>query len=140
MRESGVDRGAVCLTALVDSSRIGEMKTSHALVIVGLAALPNCTYSEKIVKAEPAAMNVKVVRPDDKPFRCQVLGEIQGSSRAEDKDKARGGAENDLKNRTAALKGNYAVVETDRSNPVGASSYTETVLIGKALKCEDEQT
>jgi hypothetical protein len=114
------------------------MKTLKAVFLVGLAALSSCAYSEKIVKAEPAATTVKVVRPDDKPFRCQVLGDIQGTSRAQDKDKARGGAENDLKNRTAALKGNYAVVETDRTNPVGASSYTETVLIGKALKCEEQ--
>jgi len=114
------------------------MKTNNVLFLVGLAALCSCSYSEKIVKAQPGAVEVKVVRADDKPFHCQVLGEIQGSSRAEDKDKARGGAENDLKNRTAALKGNYALVETDRSNPVGTSSYTETVLIGKALKCEEQ--
>ena len=69
-------------------------------------------------------MEVKVVRLDDKPFHCQVLGDIKGSSRAQDKDKARGGAENDLKNRTAALKGNYAVIETDRSNPVGRDAPT----------------
>jgi hypothetical protein len=116
------------------------MKMHVVLSLLGLGALCSCAYSEKIVKAEPTAVGVKVVRPDDKPFRCQVLGDIQGSSRAEDKDKARGGAENDLKNRTAALKGNYALVETDRSNPVGTSSYTETVLIGKALKCDEEQS
>ena len=115
------------------------MKTLETLCFVGLAALCSCSYSEKIVRAEPGAVEVKVVRPDDKPFRCQVLGDIQGTSRAQDKDKARGGAENDLKNRTAALKGNYAVVETDRSNPVGASSYTETTLIGKALKCQEPE-
>jgi hypothetical protein len=117
------------------------MKTNNALLLVGRVALSNCAYSEKVVKTESAAMNVKVVRPDDKPFHCQVLGDIEGRSRAEDKDKARGGAENDLKNRTHALKGNYALVETDRSNPVGSgSSYTETVLIGKALKCEEDQS
>jgi Domain of unknown function (DUF4156) len=113
------------------------MKTHPVVFLVGLAALSSCSYSEKIVKTQPGALEVKVVRPDDKPFHCQVLGNIQGSSRAEDKDKARVGAENDLKNRTVALKGNYALIETDRSNPVGTTSYTETVLIGKALKCED---
>jgi hypothetical protein len=114
------------------------MKMYFGPFLLGFGALCSCSYGEKIVKAEPKAMEVKVVRADDKPFHCQVLGEIQGTSRAEDKDKARGGAENDLKNRTAALKGNYALVETDRSNPVGTSSYTETVLIGKALKCEEQ--
>jgi len=102
-----------------------------------LVMLSGCSYSEKIVKAEPGAHEVKVVRQDEKPFRCKVLGDIQGSSRSEDKDKARTGAENDLKNRAAALKGNYALVEVDRSNPVGTTSYTETVLGGKALQCED---
>jgi hypothetical protein len=115
------------------------MKTHLVLSLVGLGALCSCAYTEKVVKPEPGAINVKVVRLDDKPFHCQVLGDIKGTSRAEDKDKARTGAENDLKNRTAALKGNYAVIEMDRSNPVGATSFTETVLIGKALKCEEEQ-
>jgi hypothetical protein len=114
------------------------MKTRHVLFLATLPLLANCAYSEKVVKAQPAAMEVKVVKVDDKPFKCQVLGDIEGRSRAEDKDKAHAGAENDLKTRTAALKGNYALVETDRSNPSGSgSTYTETVLIGKALKCED---
>jgi Domain of unknown function (DUF4156) len=103
------------------------------------AMLFACAYREKLVKVEPGAQDVKVVKPDDKPFRCKVLGDVQGSSRSEDKDKARSGAENDLKNRTAALKGNYAVIEADRSNPVGTTSYTETVLAGKALQCEESK-
>jgi hypothetical protein len=116
------------------------MKNLPALFLfaVGSSSIFACGYSEKVVKATPDAMNVKVVRLDDKPFQCEVLGEIQGSSRAEDKDKARGGAEADMKNRTQALKGNYAVIENDRSNPVGTTGITETVLIGKALKCKEE--
>ena len=116
------------------------MKTLHAvfLLAIGSSSVLACAYSEKVVKASPEAMTVKVVRQDDKPFHCDVLGDIQGSSRAEDKDKARGGAENELRNHTYGLKGNYAVIETDRSNPVGASGYTETVLIGKALKCKED--
>jgi hypothetical protein len=116
------------------------MKKPSALLLgaLGIAALSACAYSEKVVKTQADAMNVKVVRQDDKPFHCQVLGEIKGMGRAEDKDKARGSAESDLKNQTAGLKGNYAVIDNDRSNPVGASGYTETVLIGKALKCEEE--
>lgn len=107
------------------------------LILSLLATFLGCSYRETLVKVEPGAQDVKVVKQDDKPFRCQVLGEIRGSSRSEDKDKARTGAENDLKNRAAALKGNYALIEVDRSNPVGTTSYTETVLGGKALRCED---
>jgi hypothetical protein len=115
------------------------MKTRHVLFLVTLPALANCAYSEKVVKAQPGTMDIKLVKVDDKPFHCQVLGDIEGRSRAEDKDKARTGAENDLKNKTLALKGNYALIETDRSNPSSTgSSYTETVLIGKALKCEEQ--
>jgi hypothetical protein len=116
------------------------MKTLRTVFLLALGSsfLLACAYSEKVVKAQPEAMNVKVVRQDDKPFHCEVLGEIKGTSRAEDKDKARSGAEADLKNRTFGLKGNYAVVETDRSNPVGASGVTETVLIGKALMCKED--
>jgi hypothetical protein len=115
------------------------MKTRHVLFLVTLPALANCAYSEKVVKGQPGTIEIKVVKVEDKPFHCKVLGEIEGRSRSEDKDKARTGAENDLKNKTLALKGNYALIETDRSNPSSTgSSYTETVLIGKALKCEEQ--
>ena len=114
------------------------MKPRHILFLVTLPALANCAYSEKIVKPQPGSVDIKVVRAEDKPFQCKVLGEIQGKSRSEDKEKARSGAETDLRNRTLELKGNYALIETDRSNPSSTgSSVTETVLIGKALKCDD---
>ena len=115
------------------------MNISRVLFLVGsVAAFAGCSLSEKVVKAEPGSGEIKVVRADDKPFRCQVLGDIKGSSRSEDKEKARSGAENDFKNQALKFKANYALIETDRSNPSGAgNSDTETVLLGKALKCED---
>jgi hypothetical protein len=115
------------------------MKTRHVLFLVMLPAFANCAYSEKVVKAQPGSLDIKVVKVEDKPFNCKALGDIEGRSRAEDKDKARSGAESDLRNKALGLKGNYALIETERSNPSSTgSSYTETVLIGKALKCEDQ--
>jgi hypothetical protein len=114
------------------------MKTRHVLFLVTLPALANCAYSEKVVKGQPGSLDIKVIKVEDKPFSCKVLGEIEGRSRSEDKDKARAGAEADLRNHALGFKGNYALIETERSNPSSTgSSQTETVLIGKALKCED---
>jgi hypothetical protein len=115
------------------------MKTRHILFLALLPVLANCAYGEKVVKSQPGSLDIKVVRVEDKPFNCKVLGEIEGRSRSEDKDKARSGAESDLRNRTLGLKGNYALIESERSNPSSTgSSQTETVLIGKALKCEEQ--
>lgn len=91
-----------------------------------------------MVDVKPEAAAIKVVKEDDKPFRCDVLADVHGTSRSEDKDKARHGAENDMKNQAAMLKGaNYVLVEIDRNKHIGTTQVNEAFLAGKALKCKD---
>lgn len=93
---------------------------------------------ENMVDIKPEAFAIKVVKEDDKPFRCDVLGDVHGSSRSDDKDKAHQGAENDIKNQAATLKGaNYVLVEIDRNKHVGTTAVNEAFLGGKALRCKD---
>ena len=93
---------------------------------------------QNIVEIKPQAAAIKVVKEDDKPFRCDVLGDVHGTSRADDKDKARQGAENDIKNQASAFKGaNYVLVEIDRNKHIGTTSVNEAFLGGKALKCKE---
>ncbi|SRR6266542_534083 len=92
---------------------------------------------ENLIEVNPQAAAVKVVREDERPFGCRVVGDVHGKSRSVDVGKARQGAENDIKNQAAKLKANYIVLEIDRSGHVGTSQYSDAFLGGKALRCED---
>ena len=90
-----------------------------------------------MVEVRPQAAAVKVVKEDDRPFRCTIVGDIHGVARSQDEAKARKGAENDMRNQAASLRGNYAMVEIDRAKNVGITSYKEVFLGGKAIKCDE---
>jgi hypothetical protein len=107
-----------------------------ALFVVS-ALLPACMSN--VVVLEPEAQSVKLVRESERPLRCKVLGKISGTSQAADEPSARTGAENDLRNQTAGLKGNFALVENENSGPVGTSSQHEYFVGGKALLCQTEE-
>jgi hypothetical protein len=111
------------------------MKKRAALLLVTVAW--GCVQ-ENMVEIKPQAAAIKAVKEDDKPLRCDVLGDVHGTSRSDDKDKARQGAENDIKNEASAFKGaNYVLVEIDRNKHIGSTTYNEAFLGGKALKCKD---
>jgi hypothetical protein len=110
--------------------------TKRALLFSVTLAL-GCV-EQNIVEIKPQAAAIKAVKEDEKPFRCDVLGDVHGTSRSDDKDKARQGAENDIKNQAATFKGaNYVLVEIDRTKHIGTTSVNEAFLGGKALKCKD---
>jgi hypothetical protein len=102
------------------------------------ATLFGCV-SESIVEIKPAGAAIKLVRQDERPFHCKDLGEVRGTSRSSDRDKARKGAEADLKNRAADLKANYVVVEKENTGNVGSTSTSDAFMAGKALRCEEEK-
>jgi hypothetical protein len=106
-------------------------------LILFATAFAGCVEQD-MVEVKPEAAAIKTVKEDDKPFRCDVLGDVHGTSRSSDKEKARHGAENALKNQAATYKGaNYVLVEIDRMKQVGITSVSEAFLGGKALKCKD---
>jgi hypothetical protein len=92
-----------------------------------------------VVALEPKAGGVKIVHETDKPLHCDVLGKISGRSRSSDEKEGRTGAENDFRNQAAGLKANFALIETERSAPVGTGSQREHNLQGKALACRTEE-
>jgi uncharacterized protein YbjQ (UPF0145 family) len=111
------------------------MQKTLALSLVS-CALFGCV-SESIVEVKPAAAAIKVVKEDEKPFHCKVLGDVNGKSRSGDREKARKGAEADMKNHALALKANYVVVERENAGNVGSTSTSDAYIYGKALKCEE---
>jgi hypothetical protein len=111
------------------------MKTHAAF---WLAIVAGGCVQENMVELKPEAAAIKAVKEDDKPFRCEVLADVHGTSRSPDKDKARQGAENDIKNQAASIKGaNYVLVEIDRNKHIGTTEVNEAFLGGKALKCKE---
>src|SRR5262249_12332801 len=101
------------LTCCAGWTPIGAM-TKRALLL-SVTLVLGCV-EQNIVEIKPGATSIKVVKEDDKPFRCDVLGDVHGTSRSDDKDKARQGAENDIKNQAATFKGaNYVLLEIDRN-------------------------
>jgi hypothetical protein len=111
------------------------MRNTLALVILA-GALAACV-TENLVEAGPGTGKIKLVKESERPIRCQTIADVHGTSRSQSEAKARVGAENDIKNRAAALKANYVLVDVDRVKPIGTSPYREIFLGGKALACED---
>jgi hypothetical protein len=93
--------------------------------------------TEGVVEVKPAAAAIKVVKEDEKPFHCKVLGDVNGKSRSGDREKARKGAEADMKNHALALKANYIVIERENAGNVGSTTTSDAYIYGKALKCEE---
>ncbi len=109
---------------------------SKALPLTLLAfALQGCLINS-VTKLDPAASKVELVPETEKPGECKLLGKINGSSHADDEKEAKKGAENEMRNKTAALKGNYAVVESVRGGRVGTTNQREVVINGKAYFCK----
>jgi len=106
-------------------------------LLLPLVVLPGCFAN--VVALEPKAESVKVVHDSDKPLHCDVLGKISGTSRSDDEKAARTGAENDFRNHAAELKANFALIEAERSGPVGTSSQHDVFIGGKALRCQTEE-
>lgn len=111
------------------------MLNSRAFFIVS-ALLPACFSSS--VSLTPEAAKVTLIRESDRPLHCKYLGRINGSSRDSNEKQARSEAENEFRNQAAKLKGNFALLEDERSGPVGTTSRREVFLGGKALSCQTE--
>lgn len=113
------------------------MQASGVLWVVMALGTSGCLSD--VVALEPRASGVKLVHETDKPLHCDVLGKINGRSRSSDETEGRTGAENDFRNQAAALKANFALIESERSSPVGTGSQREHNLQGKALGCQTEE-
>jgi hypothetical protein len=119
-----------------DAEQEEKPMTRKLALLILAGALFGCV-TEDIVEAKPGAAKIKVVRESDKPLKCTTLADVHGVSRSRSEEKARAGAENDIKNRASAFKANYVLVDVDRVKPIGTSPYREIFLGGKALACED---
>jgi hypothetical protein len=109
---------------------------SKALPLTLLAfALQGCLMNS-VTKVNPEGSKVQLVNETEKPSECKFLGKINGSSHADDEKVAKTGAENEMRNKTAALKGNFAVVETTRGGRIGTTSQRDVVINGKAYFCK----
>lgn len=98
-------------------------------------ALQGCLINS-VTKLDPQASKVQLVPETEKPGECKFLGKITGTSHADDEKLAKQGAENEFRNKAAALKGNFAVVENVRGGRMGTTSQRDVVINGKAYYCK----
>jgi hypothetical protein len=103
--------------------------------LLGLSVVCVACIFDSVVKLDPEANKVEIVRDTTRPVDCDFKGKISGSSRADDAKKARKGAENDFRNHAAELKANFAMIEAEREGHVGTTSKMESFIGGKALYC-----
>lgn len=111
------------------------MNKTLPLTLLAAVLLPSCLFNS-VVKLKPEAEKVQLVPETEKPSECKFLGKITGSSHAEEEKDAKQGAENDFRNKAAALKANFAVVENVRGGRVGTTSQRDVVINGKAYACK----
>lgn len=97
--------------------------------------LPGCFFNS-VVKLKPEAEKVQLVPETEKPSECKFMGKIAGRSHADEEKEAKQGAENDFRNKAAALKANFAVIENVRGGRVGTTSQRDVVINGKAYACK----
>lgn len=104
-------------------------------LILVVTLMPGC-FINSVAKLKPEAEKVRLVPETEKPSECKFLGKITGNSHADDEKDAKLGAENDFRNRAAALKANFAVAENVRGGRVGTTNQREVVINGKAYECK----
>ncbi|HWA77887.1 MAG TPA: DUF4156 domain-containing protein [Polyangiaceae bacterium] len=104
-------------------------------LLLGLVVVCQACIFDSVVKLDPEASKVEIVRDTSRPLDCDYKGKISGSSRSDDEKKARTGAENDFRNHAAELKANFALIENERTGHVGTTSKKEAFIGGKALYC-----
>ncbi len=112
------------------------MQNNRAWCVVAIC-LPACLGT--VVPLTPQAKNVAIVHETDKPLHCEVLGKVSGRSRSSNEQEAKTGAQNDVRNQTAELKGNFAYVEAERGGQVGTGAEYDAFVGGKALLCQTEE-
>jgi hypothetical protein len=103
------------------------MTKTLPLTLVALT-LQGCLING-VTKLNAQGSKVELVSETDKPSECTFLGKVTGTSNDDDAEQAKKGAENDLRNKAAALKGNFAVVENVRGK-------RDIVINGKAYDCK----
>jgi hypothetical protein len=105
-----------------------------AFLAGAVLSLQACVF-DSVGQLSPEAKSVTVVHETSRPIDCKVLGKINGSSHASKEKQAREGAENDFRNQAAKMKANYALIEQERSGPLGTTDQIDVFIGGKALFC-----
>src|SRR5258707_15161038 len=104
-----------------------------ANVLLWPAAIGACLTGcgAEVVALEPRGETVDIVTGE--PRGCRIIKEVVATSEGDDVETSIRGARNDLRNRTAARGGEYAVLQTSTTSPKG--TFYETVMTGLVVHC-----
>jgi hypothetical protein len=89
------------------------------------------------VELKPAAENVEIVLDAPGPGAYALIGEVTGRAAANDVDVAEHAAQNDLRNKAAALGASVVTVDETLGEAVLLTGMTKVTLIGRAYRATD---
>jgi hypothetical protein len=89
------------------------------------------------VELQPGAADVEIIHDKPSPNAYKEVGEVTGVAAGTDDDAAQAAAENDLRNKAAALGASLVVVEQNLGKAVLLSDKKEIKLVGRAYKSVD---
>lgn len=89
------------------------------------------------VELSAAAQDVEIVHDKPSPNAYKEIGQVTGIAAAADDEAAEAAAENDLRNKAAALGASLVTVEQNLGKAVLLSDKKEIKLVGRAYKAID---
>jgi hypothetical protein len=89
------------------------------------------------VELQPGAQDVEIVHDKPSPNAYKEVGQVTGIASGTDDEVAEAAAENDLRNKAAALGATLVTVEQNLGKAVLLSDKKEIKLVGRAYKPVD---
>lgn len=106
------------------------------LSILGMLFLFGCAGTT-VVELSSKARKVQLTKAEPDQSRCKFLGDVAGEAKAKDIADGQKYARNDIRNKTAAMGGNFATLDTNTAaNAMDYTGRNKIVLNGRAYRCK----
>jgi len=107
------------------------------LMLLSFPLAVACAGIPDHVELQPGAQDVEIVHDKPSPNAYKEVGQVTGTASGTDDEVAEAAAENDLRNKAAALGATLVTVEQNLGKAVLLSDKKEIKLVGHAYKPVD---